>query len=145
MPVGKGSRAYQAAPRKLRIDSARVSIRKYSFVRSDADAGRPPVAPARKRCGNRDIHDCWHDGRLRVRCDPVVDRAARSVLAQLGLVVSGGFVGTVLALGLAIVFAVLERGSFRSLKKTMVVVAVTGVVFWAIVTLLRDLKANGTL
>jgi hypothetical protein len=64
---------------------------------------------------------------------------------QLGLVVSGGFVGTVLALGLAIVFAVLERGSFRSLKKTMVVVAVTGVVFWAIVTLLRDLKANGTL
>ena len=64
---------------------------------------------------------------------------------QLGLVVSGGFVGTVLALGLAIVLAVLERGSFRSLKKTMIIVAVTAVVFWAIATLLRDLKANGTL
>jgi hypothetical protein len=64
---------------------------------------------------------------------------------QLGLVVSGGFVGTVLALGLAIVFAALERRSFRSIKKTMVVVAVTAVVFWAIVTLLRDLVANGTL
>jgi hypothetical protein len=65
--------------------------------------------------------------------------------AQLALVVSGGFIGTVLGLGLAIVLAVLERGSFRSLKKTMAVVAVTAVVLWAIVTLLRDLVANGTL
>jgi hypothetical protein len=64
---------------------------------------------------------------------------------QLGLVVSGGFVGTVLGLGLAIVLAVLDRGSFRSLKKTMAVVAVTAVVLWAIMTLLRDLVASGTL
>jgi hypothetical protein len=64
---------------------------------------------------------------------------------QLGLFVSGGFVGSVLGLGLAIVLAVLDRRSFRSLKKTMIVVAVTAVVFWAIVTLLRDLRANGTL
>lgn len=65
--------------------------------------------------------------------------------AQIGLVVSGGFVGTVLGLGLGIVLAVLERGSFRSLKKTMAVIAVTAVVIWAVVTLLRDLVANGTL
>jgi hypothetical protein len=64
---------------------------------------------------------------------------------QLRQVISGGFVGTVLGLGLAIVLAVLERGSFRSLKKTMAVVAVTAVVLWAIITLLRDLVANGTL
>jgi hypothetical protein len=64
---------------------------------------------------------------------------------QIGTVVSGGFVGTVLGLGLAIVLAVMERGSFRSLKKTMAVVAVAAVVLWAIITLLRDLAANGTL
>jgi hypothetical protein len=64
---------------------------------------------------------------------------------QLGLVVSSGFTGTVLGLGLAIVLAVLERGSFRSLKKMMAVIAVTAVVIWAIVTLLRDLVDNGTL
>jgi hypothetical protein len=64
---------------------------------------------------------------------------------QIGQVVSGGFVGTVLGLGLALVLAALERGSFRSLKKTMAVVAVTAVVIWAVITLLRDLIANGTL
>jgi hypothetical protein len=64
---------------------------------------------------------------------------------QIGQVVSGGFVGSVLGLGLAIVLAVLERGSFRSVKKTMAVIAVTAVVLWAIITLLRDLVANGTL
>jgi hypothetical protein len=40
---------------------------------------------------------------------------------------------------------VLERGSFRSLKKTMAVVAVTAMVLWAIFTLLRDLVASGPL
>ena len=69
----------------------------------------------------------------------------RDALQKLGVVASSGFVGTVFGLGLAILLAVLERGSFRSLKKTMAVVAVTAVVIWAIITLLRDLKANGTL
>ena len=64
---------------------------------------------------------------------------------QIGFVVSGGFLGTVFGLGLAVVLALLERGSFRSLKKTMGVIAVAAVVLWAIVTLLRDLSANGTL
>jgi hypothetical protein len=69
----------------------------------------------------------------------------RDPFQQLGAVVSSGFVGTVFGLGLGILLAVLERGSFRSLKKTMAVVAVTALVIWAIVTLLRDLIASGTL
>jgi len=64
---------------------------------------------------------------------------------QIGFVASGGFLGMVFGLGLAVVLSVLERGSFRSLKKTMGFVVVTAVVVWAIVTLLRDLTANGTL
>src|SRR6516165_2912978 len=66
----------------------------------------------------------------------------RDPFHQLSVVVSSGFIGTVCGLGLAIVLAVLERGSFRSLKKMMAVVAVTAVVIWAIVTLLRDLVAS---
>ncbi len=66
-------------------------------------------------------------------------------LVQIGFVTLGGFLGTVFGLGLAVVLSVVERGSFRSLKKTMGVVAVAAVVLWAIVTLLRDLSANGTL
>jgi hypothetical protein len=58
---------------------------------------------------------------------------------QIGQVVSGGVVGTLIGLGLAILLAARERGSFRSLKKTMAFVAVTGVVIWAISTLLRAL------
>ena len=64
---------------------------------------------------------------------------------EIGFVASGGFVGTLFGLGLAVVLSVLERGSFRSLKKTMGVIAVVAVVLWAIITLLRDLSANGTL
>ena len=71
--------------------------------------------------------------------------APRDPLLQVGIVATGGFMGTVFGLGLAVMLAVLERGSFRSLKKTMGVVAVTAVVLWAIITLLRDLSANGTL
>lgn len=64
---------------------------------------------------------------------------------QIGFVVSGGFVGSLLGLGLAVVLSVLERGSFRSLKKTMGVIAVAAIVLWAIITLLRDLSVNGSL
>jgi hypothetical protein len=66
-------------------------------------------------------------------------------LVQIGFVTLGGFLGTVFGLGLAVVLALLDRSSFRSLKKTMGVVAVAAVVLWAIITLLRDLSANGTL
>jgi hypothetical protein len=69
----------------------------------------------------------------------------RDALVQLGSIVAGGFFGSVFGLGLAIMLAVLERGSFRSLKKTMGFIAVAAVVIWAIITLLRDLSANGTL
>ena len=62
----------------------------------------------------------------------------REPLEHVGFVVSGGFFGSVFGLALAIVLAVLERGSFRSLKKTMGVVAVTAVVLWAIVVLMRE-------
>jgi hypothetical protein len=61
---------------------------------------------------------------------------------QLGYVVSGGVIGTVMAVGLAVLLTVLERGSFRSLKKTMAVVAVTAVVLWAAITLLRELTRS---
>ena len=64
---------------------------------------------------------------------------------RIGFVTLGGFLGTVFGLGLAVVLVVLDRSSFRSLKKTMGVVAVAAVVLWAIITLLRDLSANGTL
>ena len=66
----------------------------------------------------------------------------RDALENLAFVVTGGFFGSVFGLGLAIVLAVLERGSFRSLKKTMVLVAVTAVVLWAIVVLVREFLAK---
>ena len=58
---------------------------------------------------------------------------------QIGQVVSGGIVGTVIGLGLAILLAARQRGSFRSVKKTMVFIAATALVVWAINTLLRTL------
>jgi membrane associated rhomboid family serine protease len=58
---------------------------------------------------------------------------------RIGQVVSGGIVGTVIGLALAILLAARERGSFRSVKKTMVFIAAAGVVVWAINTLLRAL------
>ncbi len=66
----------------------------------------------------------------------------RDELENLALVVTAGFFGSVFGLGLAIVLAVLDRGSFRSLKKTMAVVAVTAVVLWAIVVLAREFLAK---
>jgi hypothetical protein len=67
----------------------------------------------------------------------------RDQLAQIGLIASGGFFGSVFGLALAIVLAVLERGSFRSLGKTMTVVAVAAVVLWAIIILCREFLAHG--
>jgi hypothetical protein len=60
-------------------------------------------------------------------------------LLQLSQVVSGGIIGSVIGLGLAILLAARERGSFRSLKKTMVFIAALAVVVWATSTLLRVL------
>jgi ABC-type sugar transport system permease subunit len=60
-------------------------------------------------------------------------------LLQLSQVVSGGIIGTVIGLGLAILLAARERGSFRSLQKTMVFIAALAVVVWATSTLLRVL------
>lgn len=58
---------------------------------------------------------------------------------QLGQVVSGGVVGMVIGLGLAILLVARQRGTFRSLKGTMAFIAVVAVVAWAIVSLLRVL------
>ena len=58
--------------------------------------------------------------------------------ARIGWVVSGAVMGTVSGLGLAILLAARERGTFRSLKKTMAFVVVAAVVVWAIVWLLRE-------
>jgi len=66
----------------------------------------------------------------------------REPLENLSFVVTGGFFGSVFGLGLAIVLAALERGSFRSLKKTMGLVAVTAVVLWAIIVLVREFLAK---
>jgi hypothetical protein len=66
----------------------------------------------------------------------------RDELENLAFVVTAGFFGSVFGLGLAIVLAVLERGSFRSLRKTMGLVAVTAVVLWAIVVLMREFLAK---
>ncbi len=59
--------------------------------------------------------------------------------SQINQVVTGGIIGTVIGLGLAILLAARERGSFRSLRKTMVFIAALAVVVWATSTLLRVL------
>ena len=51
---------------------------------------------------------------------------------RIGQVVSGGVVGTVIGLGLSILLAARERGSFRSVKKTMLFIAAAAVVVWAV-------------
>ena len=58
---------------------------------------------------------------------------------QIAQVVSGGVVGTLMGLGLAILLAAHERGTFRSVKKTMLFIAAAAVVVWASFTLLRVL------
>jgi Ca2+/Na+ antiporter len=58
---------------------------------------------------------------------------------QIGQVVSGAIVGTIIGLGLAVLLAARQRGSFRSVKKTMVFIAAVAVVVWATNTLLRTL------
>jgi hypothetical protein len=58
---------------------------------------------------------------------------------QIGHVVAGGIVGSVIGLALAILLAARERGTFRSVKKTMVFVAAAAIVVWATFTLLRVL------
>jgi hypothetical protein len=58
---------------------------------------------------------------------------------QIAQVVSGGVIGTLIGLGLAILLAAHERGTFRSVKKTMVFIAAAAIVVWATFTLLRAL------
>ncbi len=64
---------------------------------------------------------------------------------QVKSIVVGGFVGSVLGAATAVLIAVLERGSITSLKKLMAIILVASVVFWAIISLLRTLVANGSL
>ncbi len=59
---------------------------------------------------------------------------------RLEQVATGGFFGTVFGLGLAILLLARERGSFRSVKKTMVFIAAAAVVIWAVMTLLRAMS-----
>ncbi len=62
-------------------------------------------------------------------------------LVQVGQVVSGGIVGSVIGLGLAILLAARERDAFRSVKKTMAFAAVTAIVVWAIIAVMRVVNA----
>jgi hypothetical protein len=66
-------------------------------------------------------------------------------LVGLRIVVQGGFVGSVLGAVVAVGFAALERRSLTSLQKLMGLIVVVAVLLWAVMTLLRDLAANGTL
>ncbi len=59
---------------------------------------------------------------------------------RIGQVATGGFFGTVFGLGLAILLVARERGSFRSVKKTMVFIAAVAVVIWAVMALLRAMS-----
>ena len=63
--------------------------------------------------------------------------ATQDPFVQLAQVVSGGVTGMVIGLGLGILLAARQRGTFRSLKATMAFIAVTAIVAWAIVMLLR--------
>jgi len=65
--------------------------------------------------------------------------------AAVSYVVQGGFIGSVLGAVVAVAFAALERRSLTSLKKLMGLIVIVAVLLWAVVTLLRDLTANGTL
>jgi len=65
--------------------------------------------------------------------------------AAIGYVVQGGFVGSVFGAVVAVGVAALERRSLTSLKKLMGFIVVVAVLLWAVITLLRDLAANGTL
>jgi hypothetical protein len=58
---------------------------------------------------------------------------------RIGQIASGGFFGTVLGLGLAILLVARERGSFRSVKKTMIFIAAVAMVVWAIMALVQAL------
>jgi hypothetical protein len=66
-------------------------------------------------------------------------------IAAVVHIVRGGFIGSVIGVVAAVLVAVLERRAFTSVRKLMVLVLVVGVVFWAVITLIRDLVANGTL
>ena len=59
---------------------------------------------------------------------------------RIGQVATGGFFGTVFGLGLAILLVARERGSFRSVSKTMVFIAAAAVVVWAIMSLVRAMS-----
>jgi hypothetical protein len=59
---------------------------------------------------------------------------------RIGQVASGGFFGMVFGLGLAILLVARGRGTFRSVKKTMIFIAAAAVVVWAIMTLVRALN-----
>jgi hypothetical protein len=65
--------------------------------------------------------------------------------AAVGYLVRGGFIGSVIGVVAAVIVAVLKRRDFTSVRKLMVLVLVAGVVLWAVITLIRDLVANGTL
>jgi hypothetical protein len=66
-------------------------------------------------------------------------------IAAVGYLVQGGFIGSALGVAVAVVFAAVERSTLTSLKKLMGTIVVIAVLLWALVTLLRDLVANGTL
>jgi len=66
-------------------------------------------------------------------------------LAAVSYVVQGGFVGSVLGAMVAVGTAALERRSLTSLKRLMGFIVIVAVLLWAVITLLRDLAANGTL
>jgi hypothetical protein len=66
-------------------------------------------------------------------------------LRALGLIVQGGFFGSVFGAVAVFVFAVLERKNLASLKKMMGIILVVALLLWVVVMLLRDLVGSGVL
>jgi hypothetical protein len=63
----------------------------------------------------------------------------------VGHFVRGGFFGSVFGAVVAVGVAVLERRRLYSLRRLMAYIVVVAFLLWAVIMLLRDLTANGTL
>ena len=66
-------------------------------------------------------------------------------IQDIGLIVQGGFIGSVIGAVAVVVFAVLERKHLFSLKKLMGLILVVAVLLAAVILLLRDLVGSGVL